>query len=137
MENLIVIEGKEKYQYKDIKSLIEKFINKNYYNMSKVERKNELEKKTVANTMLNGIKVITLEKETDNFDEDAFILYDEITYILSMLKFNKIILLEKTDANIFGKYLNKKYINKENIKDNYIIINKFANEIMEKYLNNN
>ena len=132
MENLIVIEGKEKYQYKDIKSLIEKFINKNYYNMSKVERKNELEKKTVANTMLNGIKVITLEKETDNFDEDAFILYDEITYILSMLKFNKIILLEKTDANIFGKY-----INKENIKDNYIIINKFANEIMEKYLNNN
>ena len=137
MENLIAIEGKEKYQYKDIKSLIEKFINKNYYNMSKVERKNELEKKTVANTMLNHIKVITLEKETENFDEDAFILYDEITYILSMLKFNKIILLEKTDADIFGKYLNKKYINKENIKDNYIIINKFANEIMKKYLKNN
>lgn len=137
MENLIAIEGKEKYQYKDIRGLIEKFINKDYYNMSKVERKNELEKKTVANTMLNHIKVITLEKEKENFDEDAFILYDEITYILSMLKFNKIILLEKTDANIFGKYLNKKYINKENIKDNYIIINKFANEIMKKYLKNN
>ena len=136
MENLIAIEGKEKYQYKDTKSLIEKFINKNYFDMSKEERKIELEKKTVANTMLNHIKVITLEKETENFDEDAFILYDEITYILSMLKFNKIILLEKTDANIFGKYLNKKYINKENIKDNYIIINKFANEIMKKYLKN-
>ncbi len=131
MENLIAIEGKEKYQYKDTKSLIEKFINKNYFDMSKEERKIELEKKTVANTMLNHIKVITLEKETENFDEDAFILYDEITYILSMLKFNKIILLEKTDANIFGKY-----INKENIKDNYIIINKFANEIMKKYLKN-
>ena len=46
-----------------------------------------------------------------------------------MLKFNKIILLEKADANIFGKY-----INKQNIKDNYIIINKFANGILKKYL---
>ena len=42
MENLIVIEGKEKYQYKDIKSLIENFISENYFNMSKEERKNEL-----------------------------------------------------------------------------------------------
>ena len=49
-----------------------------------------------------------------------------------MAKFNKIILLERTEANIFGRY-----INKENIKDNYIIINKFANEIMKKYLKNN
>ena len=70
-------------------------------------------------------------KEKKDFDENAFVLYDEILYILSMLKFNKIILLERTDANIFGRY-----INKENIKDNYIIINKFANDIMKKYLKN-
>lgn len=132
MENLIVIEGKEKYQYKDIKSLIEDFISKNYFNMSKVERKNELEKKTIANTMQSDIKIAKLEKETMDFDENAFVLYDEISYILSMLKFNKIILLERTDANIFGRY-----INKENIKNNYIIINKFANDIMKKYLKNN
>ena len=131
MENLIVIEGKEKYQYKDIKSLIENFINKNYFDMSKEERKIELEKKTIANTMQSNIKIVKLEK-TEDFDENAFILYDEISYILSMLKFNKIILLERTDANIFGRY-----INKENIKDNYIIINKFANEIIKKYLKNN
>lgn len=132
MENLIVIEGKEKYQYKDIKSLIEDFISKNYFNMSKVERKNELEKKTIANTMQSDIKIAKLEKETMDFDENAFVLYDEISYILSMLKFNKIILLERTDANIFGRY-----INKENIKNNYIIINKFANDIMKRYLKNN
>ena len=131
MENLIVIEGKEKYQYKDIKSLIENFINKNYFDMSKEERKIELEKKTIANTVQSNIKIVKLEK-TGDFNENAFILYDEISYILSMVKFNKIILLERTDANIFGRY-----INKENIKDNYIIINKFANEIMKKYLKNN
>ena len=64
--------------------------------------------------------------------KNAFIIYDEITYILSLLKFNKIILLEKTNANILGKY-----INKENIEENYLILNKFADEIMQKYLENN
>ena len=132
MENLIVIEGKEKYKYNDIESLIKGFINERYYNMSETEQKNELEKKAIANTIQYNIKIYNMESKAQNYDKEAFILYDEITYILSMLKFNKIILLEKTNANIFGKY-----INKENITDNYIIVNKFANEIIQKYLENN
>ena len=132
MENLIIIEGKEKYKYNDIESLIKGFINERYYNMSETEQKNELEKKAIANTIQDNIKIYNMESKAQNYDKEAFILYDEITYILSMLKFNKIILLEKTNANIFGKY-----INKENITDNYIIVNKFANEIIQKYLENN
>lgn len=132
MENLIVIEGKEKYKYNDIESMIKGFINERYYNMSETEQKNELEKKAIANTIQDNIKIYNMESKAQNYDKEAFILYDEITYILSMLKFNKIILLEKTNANIFGKY-----INKENITDNYIIVNKFANEIIQKYLENN
>lgn len=132
MENLIVIEGKEKYKYNDIESLIKGFINERYYNMSETEQKNELEKKAIANTIQDNIKIYNMESKAQNYDKEAFILYDEITYILSMLKFNKIILLEKTNANIFGKY-----INKENITDNYIIVNKFTNEIIQKYLENN
>ena len=131
MENLIVIEGKEKYQYKDLQSLVKNFISQNYYEMSEEEKENELEKKTVANTMLNNIKTKKLEKGITEFDENEFVLYDEVTFILSLAKFNKIILLERTDANIFGKY-----IDKQSFKDNYIIINKFANEIMKKYLEN-
>lgn len=132
MENLIVIEGKEKYKYNDIESLIKGFINERYYNMSETEQKNELEKKAIANTIQDNIKIYNMESKAQNYDKEAFIVYDEITYILSMLKFNKIILLEKTNANIFGKY-----INKENITDNYIIVNKFTNEIIQKYLENN
>lgn len=132
MENLIVIEGKEKYKYNDIESLIKGFINEKYYNMSETEQKNELEKKAIANTIQDNIKIYNMGSKVQNYDKEAFIVYDEITYILSMLKFNKIILLEKTNANIFGKY-----INKENITDNYIIVNKFANEIIQKYLENN
>ena len=129
MEKLIVIEGKEKYKYDNIQNLIETFVSKNYFNMSNEEKNIILEKKTVANTMMDNIKTVKLNKYPDDFQEESFVLYDEITYILSMLKFNKLILLERTDANIFGKY-----INKQSIEDNYIIINKFANEILKKYL---
>lgn len=132
MEKLIVIEGKEKYKYEDLQSLVKYFICSNYYEMSEREKEKELEKKTIANTMLNNIKTTKIEKNTTEFDENTFVLYDEITFILSLAKFNKIILLERTDANLFGKY-----VNKENMKDNYIIINRFANEIMKKYLKNN
>ena len=131
MKNLIVIEGDEKYQYDDLQSLVKNFINEDYYEMSKKEKENEIEKKTIANTMLEKIKTIKLEKGITEIAENAFILYDEITFILSLAKFNKIVLLEKTDADIFGKYIDKK-----NFEDNYIIINKFADEIMKKYLNN-
>ena len=132
MENLIVIEGKEKYQYRDIESLVEKFINENYFYMDEADRKVELEKMAIMNNPKNKIKICKLDNKTTNFDKNAFIIYDEITYILSLLKFNKIILLEKTNANILGKY-----INKENIEENYLILNKFADEIMQKYLENN
>ena len=60
---------------------------------------------------------------------NAMILYDEYTYILSMLQLQKFYLLEAKEANIFGKY-----IDKNAIKDNYIIVNTFANEILKTYL---
>jgi len=129
MEKLIVIEGKEKYKYDNIENLIEAFIGNNYSNMPTEEKNIILEKKAVANTMMDNIKVVKINKYPDDFEENSFVLYNEISYILSMLKFNKLILLERTDANIF-----RKYINKESIEDNYIIINKFANEILKKYL---
>jgi len=129
MEKLIVIEGKEKYKYDNIENLIEAFIGNNYSNMPTEEKNIILEKKAVANTMMDNIKVVKINKYPDDFEDNAFVLHNEISYILSMLKFNKLMLLERTDANIFGKY-----INKEKIEDNYIIINKFADEILKKYL---
>ena len=131
MEKLIVIEGKEKYQYIDLKSLVQSFINSNYYNMREKEKQNELEKKAIANTIQSNIKIIKINSTKRNFEKDEFVINNEITYILSLLRFNKIVLLEKIDANIFGRY-----IDKTNLSNNYIILNKFADEILEKYINN-
>lgn len=129
MEKLIIIEGKEKYKYDNVKDLIKDFISKDYFDISKEERDLILEKKTAANTLMDKIKVVKINKYPDDYEDDAFILYNEISYILSLLKFNKLILLERTDANIFGRYMEKDWV-----EDNYIIINKFANEILKKYL---
>lgn len=132
MKNLIVIEDNEKYQYEDIESLVKNIINKDYFNMSKQEKELELEKKAFANTFKSDIQLVKVNEETKEIAKNAFVINDEITFILSLAKFNRIILLERTDSNIFGKY-----INKENIEENYIIINKFANDIMDSYLLNN
>lgn len=131
MEKLIVIEGKEKYQYKNLKSLVQGFINSNYYDMNEREKKEELEKKAVANTRQDNNKIVRISNDKNNFEKDEFVINNEVTYILSLLRFNKIVLLEKIDANIFGRY-----IDKTKLSNNYIIINKFADDILEKYINN-
>ena len=130
MEKLIVIEGKNTYKYNDIESLVKNFIHPNYYEVTTEQREEELEKKAVANTTLDNIPIIKWKDRNVIKDmSKVMILYDEYTYILSMLQLQKFYLLEAKEANIFGKY-----IDKNAIKDNYIIVNTFANEILKTYL---
>ena len=58
-----------------------------------------------------------------------FIIKDEMTYILSLLMTNNIILLERKDSNIFTKS-----INKDNLEDNYIVVNAYAKELLSRYI---
>ena len=130
MEKLIVIEGNNTYKYNDIESLVKNFIHPNYYEVTTEQREEELEKKAVANTTLDNIPIIKWKDRNVIKDmSKVMILYDEYTYILSMLQLQKFYLLEAKEANIFGKY-----IDKNAIKDNYIIVNTFANEILKTYL---
>ena len=129
MKNLIIIEGKEKYQFDSIEELIDVFVGRNFYNLSEEDKRALLEKRTAANALINNLNIIELKKYPDDYMKNAFIVYDEYTYILSMLKFNKLVLLEKTDANIFSKHMKKDWV-----EDNYIIINNFSDEILENYL---
>lgn len=69
-------------------------------------------------------------EDADSEDiENKFIIKDEITYVLSLLITNKIILLERIDSNIYTAN-----INKSEMKDNYVIVNKFAKELLKIYL---
>lgn len=133
MENLIVIEDGEKYKYDSIEEFVTQYIHKEYYSMNDDEKMQELEMKAMANTLQFKISVINLRKDgikSNIYNQDAFVIYDEITHILSLMKIGKIVVLENVESQCFNKY-----INMENITDNYVIVNKFVNEIMEKYLN--
>ena len=56
-------------------------------------------------------------------------IYDEITYILSLVILNRFILLEKKDSDIFTKNLDK-----SSMSDNYIILNTFAKKLLKEYI---
>ena len=130
MKNLIVIEGERNYQYNNVQELAKDFIHPNYNEMSKAEQIKEIEKRAIANMVKENVQIVTMNKEqTIPIIKNKFVINDEYTYILSMLMYDKFVLLEEINANIFGKYMKQKPK-----KGNYIILNKFANEIMQKYL---
>ena len=99
--------------------------------MSEEEKKAELQKRAIMNVWDKNVKITDLKSGVGAYKEDDFVIYDEFCFILSLLKFDRLVLLERTDADIFCKYMDKSWVT-----DNYIIVNKFTNEIMERYLNN-
>lgn len=114
LKNLILIENNEKYQFDTLEELVETIIDKDYYKLSANEKQEKLKLKAFANSFGKAGIV-----DTKN----------EITYILSLLVLNKFMILEKVDSNVFTKDMNK-----SNLDGNYIIVNKFAKELLENYI---
>jgi len=130
LKNLILIENGEKYQFDTFKELIKSIIDKNYYEMSVEDKAKKIELKAFANCMKEKVDIITKKEEKNNI-EGKFVAIDEVTYIYSLLIFNKVMLLESTDSNILAKGLEK-----SNISENYLVLNRFAKELLQKYLEN-
>ena len=128
MKNLILIEAEEKYQFDTIEELIKCIIDENYYEISEIEKKEKLKLKAYANCIKTDFQIVSNFETNETLDNKFFIL-DEITYIYSLLLLNKVHLLESTDANILTKDLDK-----TSIKDNYIIVNHFAKELLKSYM---
>ena len=81
----------------------------------------------MANTLNKKMEIVD-NCSCDNIN-GKFIIKDEFTYILSLLICGNIVLLEKKESNVFIKYTNV-----PESKDNYIIVNKFAKDILKSYL---
>ena len=130
MKKLILIEGNDKQQFDTLEEMIKLLINDKYYEMDELEKKKIMEMKAFANSIPFNVNIVTNLEDANSLD-GKFVIYDEITYILSLLLLNKVTLLENTDSNIFTKYLDK-----SGITDNYIIVNKFAEELLKAYMKN-
>ena len=129
LKKLIIIENGKEFQFDTLDELVKELIDKNFYNMTQNEKKEKMKMKALANCLNTKMNIVEGITADDSIDE-KFIIKDEITYILSLLRTNNVLLLERKDADIFTKD-----INKDNFEDNYIIVNTFAKELLDKYMN--
>lgn len=131
LDKLIIIEDDKDYQYSTFEEIVKYLINENYYNLTKQEKENIIMKKAIENAIDKGLKIIKNKNQIKEKDlNKSFIIIDEMTVILSIIKDqSKIVLLERKDSNIFNKY-----IKIPNNNDNYAIINTFATQALKNYL---
>ena len=129
LDKFIIIENGKDYQCNTFEKVVKYFIGENYYNLTMVEQKNIIMKIAIDNALNSNLKIVSKAKNIDNIKK-SFIVIDEITVILSILKNQtKIVLLERKDSNIFNQYIK---IPKTN--DNYVIINTFSTQALKNYL---
>lgn len=124
LKKLIVIENGQDYQFDSKEELVKAMLDENYYEMTDQEKKKIIEKKAQANCAVAKINNPKFRNMKFEEIENMLILKNEITYILSLLRLGNLTILERKDANIFTKN-----IDKSNIKDNYIILNYYIENI--------
>ena len=131
LDKLIIIKDDKDYQCSTFEEIVKYLINENYYNLTKQEKENIMMKKAIENAIDKGLKIIKNKDQIKEKDlNKSFIIIDEMTVILSIIKDqSKIVLLERKDSNIFNKY-----IKIPNNNDNYAIINTFATQTLKNYL---
>lgn len=134
MENIIIVEGKEKYCFSNIKEVVEQFLGKDFYNLTDEEKYKKLRMKTFMNSCFRNIPIKDLKKgETlEDVTKEQYIVYDEETFLLSLAKNNDIVIYEKQDVNLLAKNIDKNKL--EKVSKEYIRINDCANELLENKL---
>ncbi len=133
LKNIIIIENGQEYQYEYLSEVVKDLLGQDYYDLNDNDKLKRMEMKAWANCLNNGRKVISkdvikkmmTDKEIDL--KNYFLIGDEMTYILSLLATNNVILLERKDSDVFTSLIDKSFIS-----DNYIIVNRFAEELLKR-----
>ena len=141
MDPLVVIFQGQQFKLKNLNNLVASIFGKSYFDLSQEERlKVRYEKAHAISQFHKYLPIVNTEQGTygDNFDivkkdydfENAFIIDDDYSYILSLCKINSFMLLEVRNSNIFTGL-----IDKSEIKDDLVVINHFAKEILDELYN--
>ena len=141
MDPLVVIIQGQQFKLKNLNNLVASIFGKSYFDLSQEERlKVRYEKAHAISQFHKYLPIVNTEQGTygDNFDiikidydfENAFIIDDDYSYILSLCKINSFMLLEVRNSNIFTGL-----IDKSEIKDDLVVINHFAKEILDELYN--
>ena len=141
MDPLVVIIQGQQFKLKNLNNLVASIFGKSYFDLSQEERlKVRYEKAHAISQFHKYLPIVNTEQGTygDNFDivkkdydfENVFIIDDDYSYILSLCKINSFMLLEVRNSNIFTGL-----IDKSEIKDDLVVINHFAKEILDELYN--
>ena len=141
MDPLVVIIQGQQFKLKNLNNLVASIFGKSYFDLSQEERlKVRYEKAHAISQFHKYLPIVNTEQGTygDNFDivkkdydfENAFIIDDDYSYILSLSKITSFMLLEVRNSNIFTGL-----IDKSEIKDDLVVINHFAKEILDELYN--
>lgn len=141
MDPLVVIIQGQQFKLKNLNNLVASIFGKSYFDLSQEERlKVRYEKAHAISQFHKYLPIVNTEQGTygDNFDivkkdydfENAFIIDDDYSYILSLCKINSFMLLEVRNSNIFTGL-----IDKSEIKYDLVVINHFAKEILDELYN--
>ena len=141
MDPLVVIIQGQQFKLKNLNNLVASIFGKSYFDLSQEERlKVRYEKAHAISQFHKYLPIVNTEQGTygDNFDivkkdydfENAFIIDDDYSYILSLCKINSFMLLEVRNSNIFTGL-----IDKSEIKDDLVVINHLAKEILGELYN--
>ena len=134
MEDIIIVEGKEKYCFSEIKEAVEQFLDKDFYSLTEEEKYNKIRRKTMMNAILKktAVKDLTKGDLVKDIKEKQYIILNEEAFLLSLTKNNDIVIYEKENANKFAKDIDKK--NLERVADEYIRINDCTDELLKNIL---
>ena len=122
MDPLVVIIQGQQFKLKNLNNLVASIFGKSYFDLSQEERlKVRYEKAHAISQFHKYLPIVNTEQGTygDNFDivkkdydfENAFIIDDDYSYILSLCKINSFMLLEVRNSNIFTGLIDKSEIN--------------------------
>lgn len=140
MENLIIIDDQNRYQIGSLDELISYFFGEDYKNLSFNEKYKIRFDKAFGFTIKYKLELVDTRVGVINGDAEvisktydfskAFIIDNEITFILSLCKFDNILILEKFD-NDKKILLVDDLVNKDtDIEENYVVINKFIDRLL-------
>lgn len=133
MNNIIMVKDAIDFECNNIEEVVKFIFGKNYYDLNEEEKLKLREFMAYKECLGKNIEII-LKRENINKENinTCFIALDEISYIISLLKYGNLVILEEKNSNIFSKYINKSSF--EKLSKNYIMLNKFANEMIDNYI---
>ena len=136
MNDIIIVEGKNKYTFSNKKEVIEQFLGKDFYQLNEDEKYKKIKLRTLMNSTFRGLSVkdITKGDLIENIEDPQYIILNEETFLLSLAKNNDIVIYEREDANQFASNISKEQLEKVN-KD-YIRVNDCANELLQEKIKN-